>query len=99
MGWRYGACRRTYKTINQDGEEISETLLELVEVFPPLPDNTPEENEGNYTAEAVSISVDGEDSKEVLANWLRQAARDVEENDIIIDTNVVVTDLRVKNNA
>ena len=85
MGWRYGACQRTYKTILADGTERDEVLIELVEVFP---------NPFGYTADAVSIYTDEEGGKKGLADWLQLAAKDVAENDLIVDPDVVVTDLR-----
>jgi hypothetical protein len=69
MGWRYQARKKTY-----DGE----VLYELVEAYPDLME------EGDkivpHTENAVSIQTD---SKEELAKWLRQAADDVENYDLI----------------
>lgn len=82
-GWRYGCCRRVYKTIMPDGVEHEEVLYEIVEVFP---------DPFGYTAEAVTISSD--DSKMGLVEWLRRAAEDIEDNEIIRDPDVVIHDMR-----
>ena len=85
MGWRYGACQRTYKTLQSDMSETIETVIELVEVFP---------GHHGYTEGPGSIVTDTDDGKDGLVKWLQQAAKDVANNELIIDPDVVRTDLR-----
>lgn len=71
MGWRYQARKKTY-----DGEVV----YELVEAYPDLMEQ--DDTIILHTVDAVTISAD---SKEELAKWLRQAADDVEEYEVIED--------------
>ncbi len=69
MGWNYQARKKTYN---------GEVLYELVEAYPDLMEDG--DTIVPHTQDAITISAK---SKEELANWLRQAADDVEKYDVI----------------